>query len=241
MFKKRTLKGQKKATGPTVDAPAEDTSDALDDARFAQEARKRARGLSAQALAAPKPTKAVEAPKEPAADADALGGLGRDFGASHTGASAAAAVHEKALEEYLAGQEASAPAPAPAASRDDALYAVPKLEGVVQDVSKDAERAFAKGGTHGFGVTGTAEVEVATDSAANQRLCAEEAAKRRRAVNALPVSSAILPEDRERMLDLPKDDDASLIGKRGPHLWRRGDPAEERRKAQRRGRAERCR
>ena len=240
MFKKRTLKGQKKATGPTVAAPAEDTAAALDDARFAQEARKRARGLSAQALAAPKPTKAVEAPKEPAADADALGGLGRDFGASHTGASAAAAVHEKALEEYLAGQEASAPAPAPAASRDDALYAVPKLEGL-EDVSKDAERAFAKGGTHGFGVTGTAEVEVATDSAANQRLCAEEAAKRRRAVNALPVSSAILPEDRERMLDLPKDDDASLIGKRGPHLWRRGDPAEERRKAQRRGRAERCR
>ena len=108
-------------------------------------------------------------------------------------------------------------------------------------MSKDAERAFAKGGTHGFGVTGTAEVEVATDSAANQRLCAEEAAKRRRAVNALPVSSAILPEDRERMLDLPKDDDASLIGKRGPHLWRRGDPAEERRKAQRRGRADKCR
>ena len=69
----------------------------------------------------------------------------------------------------------------------------------------------------------------------------EEAAKRRRAVNALPVSSAILPEDRERMLDLPKDDDASLIGKRGPHLWRRGDPAEERRKAQRRGRADKCR
>jgi hypothetical protein len=241
MFKKRTLKGQKKSAGPTVDAPAEDTAAALDDAKFAQEARKRARGLSAQALAAPKPTKAVEAPKEPAADADALGGLGRDFGASHTGASAAAAVHEKALEEYLAGQEASAPAPAPAASRDDALYAVPKLEGVIQDVSKDAERAFEKGGTHGFGVTGTAEVEVETDSAANQRLCAEEAAKRRRAVNALPVSSAILPEDRERMLDLPKDDDASLIGKRGPHLWRRGDPAEERRKAQRRGRAERCR
>ena len=241
MFKKRTLKGQKKATAPRVEAPAEDTSDALDDAKFAQEARKRARGLSAQALAAPKPTKEVEAPKEPAADADALGGLGRDFGASHTGASAAAAVHEKALEEYLAGQEASAPAPAPAASRDDALYAVPKLEGVVADVSKDAERAFAKGGTHGFGVTGTAEVEVATDSAANQRLCAEEAAKRRRAVNALPVSSAILPEDRERMLDLPKDDDASLIGKRGPHLWRRGDPAEERRKAQRRGRADKCR
>ena len=241
MFKKRTLKGQKKATGPTVTAPAEDTSDALDDAKFAQEARKRARGLSAQALAAPKPTKEVEAPKEPTADADALGGLGRDFGASHTGASAAAAVHEKALEEYLAGREASAPAPAPAASRDDALYAVPKLEGVVEDVSKDAERAFAKGGTHGFGVTGTAEVEVETDSAANQRLCAEEAAKRRRAVNALPVSSAILPEDRERMLDLPKDDDASLIGKRGPHLWRRGDPAEERRKAQRRGRADKCR
>ena len=241
MFKKRTLKGQKKSAGPTVDAPAEDTSDALDDAKFAQEARKRARGLSAQALAAPKPTKAEEAPKEPAADADALGGLGRDFGASHTGASAAAAVHEKALEEYLANQEAPAePAPAPAASRDDALYAVPKLEGL-EDVSKDAERAFEKGGTHGFGVTGTAEVEVATDSAANQRLCAEEAAKRRRAVNALPVSSAILPEDRERMLDLPKDDDASLIGKRGPHLWRRGDPAEERRKAQRRGRAERCR
>ena len=241
MFKKRTLKGQKKATGPTVDAPADDTAAALDDARFAQEARKRARGLSAQALAAPKPTKEVEAPKEPSADTDALGGLGRDFGASHTGASAAAAVHEKALEEYLAGQEASAPAPAPAASRDDALYAVPKLEGVVADVSKDAERAFAKGGTHGFGVTGTAEVEVETDSAANQRLCAEEAAKRRRAVNALPVSSAILPEDRERMLDLPKDDDASLIGKRGPHLWRRGDPAEERRKAQRRGRADKCR
>ena len=242
MFKKRTLKGQKKATGPTVDAPAEDTATALDDAKFAQEARKRARGLSAQALAAPKPTKAVEAPKEPTADADALGGLGRDFGASHTGASAAAAVHEKALEEYLANQEAPAePAPAPAASRDDALYAVPKLEGVVEDVSKDAERAFAKGGTHGFGVTGTAEVEVATESAANQRLCAEEAAKRRRAVNALPVSSAILPEDRERMLDLPKDDDASLIGKRGPHLWRRGDPAEERRKAQRRGRADKCR
>ena len=240
MFKKRTLKGQKKATAPKVDAPAEDTSDALDDAKFAQEARKRARGLSAQALAAPKPTKAVEAPKEPAADADALGGLGRDFGASHTGASAAAAVHEKALEEYLAGREASAPAPAPAASRDDALYAVPKLEGL-EDVSKDAERAFAKGGTHGFGVTGTAEVEVETDSAANQRLCAEEAAKRRRAVNALPVSSAILPEDRERMLELPPDHDESLIGKRGPHLWRRGDPAEERRKAQRRGRAERCR
>ena len=235
MFKKRTLKGQKKATAPKVDAPAEDTSDALGDAKFAQEARKRARGLSAQALAAPKPTKAVAAPKEPAADADALGGLGRDFGASHTGASAAAAVHEKALEEYLAGQEASAPAPAPAASRDDALYAVPKLEGL-EDVSKDGTH-----GTHGFGVTGTAEVEVETDSAANQRLCAEEAAKRRRAVTALPVSSAILPEDRERMLDLPKDDDASLIGKRGPHLWRRGDPAEERRKAQRRGRAERCR
>ena len=124
MFKKRTLKGQKKSAGPTVDAPAEDTAAALDDAKFAQEARKRARGLSAQALAAPKPTKAVEAPKEPAADADALGGLGRDFGASHTGASAAAAVHEKALEEYLANQEAPAePAPAPAASRDDALYA----------------------------------------------------------------------------------------------------------------------
>ena len=240
MFKKRTLKGQKKATAPKVDAPAEDTSDALDDAKFAQEARKRARGLSAQALAAPKPTKEVEAPKEPAADADALGGLGRDFGASHTGASAAAAVHEKALEEYLAGREASAPAPAPAASRDDALYAVPKLEGL-EDVSKDAERAFAKGGTHGFGVTGTAEVEVETDSAANARLCAEEAAKRRRAVNALPVSSAILPEDRERMLELPPNHDESLIGKRGPHLWRRGDPAEERRKAQRRGRAERCR
>ena len=236
MFKKRTLKGQKKATAPRVEAPAEDTSDALDDAKFAQEARKRARGLSAQALAAPKPTKEVEAPKEPAADADALGGLGRDFGASHTGASAAAAVHEKALEEYLANQEAPAePAPAPAASRDDALYAVPKLEGL-EDVSKDGTH-----GTHGFGVTGTAEVEVETDSAANQRLCAEEAAKRRRAVNALPVSSAILPEDRERMLDLPKDDDASLIGKRGPHLWRRGDPAEERRKAQRRGRADKCR
>mmetsp|Transcript_23632 Transcript_23632/g.72484 ORF Transcript_23632/g.72484 Transcript_23632/m.72484 type:complete len:242 (-) Transcript_23632:24-749(-) len=241
MFKKRTLKGQKKATAPKVDAPAEDTAAALDDAKFAQEARKRARGLSAQALAAPKPTKAEEAPKEPAADADALGGLGRDFGASHTGASAAAAVHEKALEEYLANQEAPAePAPAPAASRDDALYAVPKLEGL-EDVSKDAERAFAKGGTHGFGVTGTAEVEVETDSAANARLCAEEAAKRRRAVNALPVSSAILPEDRERMLELPPDHDESLIGKRGPHLWRRGDPAEERRKAQRRGRAERCR
>ena len=74
MFKKRTLKGQKKATGPTVDAPAEDTAAALDDARFAQEARKRARGLAAQALAAPKPNKAVEAPEEPAADADALGG-----------------------------------------------------------------------------------------------------------------------------------------------------------------------
>ena len=242
MFKKRTLKGKKKAPGPTVAAPTEDTSDALDDAKFAQEARKRARGLSAQALAAPKPTKAEAPPPAPAADADALGGLGRDFGASHAGgASAAAAVHEKALEEYLANQEAPAePAPAPAASRDDALYAVPKLEGL-EDVSKDAERAFEKGGTHGFGVTGTAEVEVETDSAANQRLCAEEAAKRRRAVNALPVSSAILPEDRERMLDLPKDDDASLIGKRGPHLWRRGDPAEERRKAQRRGRAERCR
>ena len=38
-----------------------------------------------------------------------------------------------------------------------------------------------------------------------------------------------------------EDDDASLIGKRGPHLWRRGDPAEERRKAQRRGRADKCR
>ena len=241
MFKKRTLKGQKKSAGPTVDAPAEDTSDALDDAKFAQEARKRARGLSAQALAAPKPTTKAEAPAPAVENTDALGGLGRDFGASHTGASAAAAVHEKALEEYLANQEAPAePAPAPAASRDDALYAVPKLEGL-EDVSKDAERAFAKGGTHGFGVTGTAEVEVETDSAANARLCAEEAAKRRRAVNALPVSSAILPEDRERMLALPPDDDASLIGKRGPHLWRRGDPAEERRKAQRRGRAERCR
>ena len=90
-------------------------------------------------------------------------------------------------------------------------------------------------------MTGTAEVEVETDSAANQRLCAEEAAKRRRAVNALPVSSAILPEDRDRMLELPSADEESLIGKRGPHLWRRGDPAEERRKAQRRGRAERCR
>ena len=46
-------------------------------------------------------------------------------------------------------------------------------------MSKDAERAFvSKGGTHGFGVTGTAEVEVETDSAANARLCAEEAAKR---------------------------------------------------------------
>ena len=90
-------------------------------------------------------------------------------------------------------------------------------------------------------MTGTAEVEVETDSAANQRLCAEEAAKRRRAVNAMPVSSAILPEDRERMLALPPDGDESLVGKRGPHLWRRGDPAEERRKAQRRGRAERCR
>ena len=112
MFKKRTLKGQKKSAGPTVTAPAEDTSDALDDARFAQEARKRARGLSAQALAAPKPTQKAETEPAPAADADALGGLGRDFGASHTGASAAAAVHEKALEEYLAGQEASAPAPA---------------------------------------------------------------------------------------------------------------------------------
>jgi len=242
MFKKRTLKGQKKATAPRVEAPAEDTSDALDDAKFAQEARKRARGLSAQALAAPKPTKTEAPAPAPAADADALGGLGRDFGASHAGgASAAAAVHEKALEEYLANQEAPAePAPAPAASRDDALYAVPKLEGL-EDVSKDAERAFAKGGTHGFGVTGTAEVEVETDSAANARLCAEEAAKRRRAVNALPVSSAILPEDRERMLELPPDHDESLIGKRGPHLWRRGDPAEERRKAQRRGRAERCR
>ena len=235
MFKKRTLKGQKKATGPRVDAPAEDTAVALDDAKFAQEARKRARGLSAQALAAPKPTQKAETEPAPAADADALGGLGRDFGASHTGASAAAAVHEKALEEYLAGREAPAPAPAPSASRDDALYAVPKLEGL-EDVSKDGTH-----GTHGFGVTGTAEVEVETDSAANQRLCAEEAAKRRRAVNALPVSSAILPEDRERMLDLPKDDDASLIGKRGPHLWRRGDPAEERRKAQRRGRADKCR
>ena len=235
MFKKRTLKGQKKATGPTVDAPAEDTSDALDDARFAQEARKRARGLSAQALAAPKPTKA-EAPAPAEADADALGGLGRDFGGGSTGASAAAAVHEKALEEYLANQEAPAePAPAPAASRDDALYAVPKLEGL-EDVSKDGTH-----GTHGFGVTGTAEVEVETDSAANARLCAEEAAKRRRAVNALPVSSAILPEDRERMLELPPDHDESLIGKRGPHLWRRGDPAEERRKAQRRGRADKCR
>ena len=124
MFKKRTLKGQKKATAPRVDAPAEDTSDALDDAKFAQEARKRARGLSAQALAAPKPTKAESEAPAPAADADALGGLGRDFGASRAGgASAAAAVHEKALEEYLAGREASAPAPAPAASRDDALYA----------------------------------------------------------------------------------------------------------------------
>ena len=235
MFKKRTLKGQKKSAGPTVDAPTADTAAALDDARFAQEARKRARGLSAQALAAPKPTQKAETEPAPAAGADALGGLGRDFGASHTGASAAAAVHEKALEEYLAGREAPAPAPAPSASRDDALYAVPKLEGL-EDVSKDGTH-----GTHGFGVTGTAEVEVETDSAANQRLCAEEAAKRRRAVNALPVSSAILPEDRERMLDLPKDDDASLIGKRGPHLWRRGDPAEERRKAQRRGRAERCR
>ena len=235
MFKKRTLKGQKKATGPTVDAPAEDTAAALDDARFAQEARKRARGLSAQALAAPKPTKA-EAPAPAEADADALGGLGRDFGGGSTGASAAAAVHEKALEEYLANQEAPAePAPAPAASRDDALYAVPKLEGL-EDVSKDGTH-----GTHGFGVTGTAEVEVETDSAANARLCAEEAAKRRRAVNALPVSSALLPEDRERMLALPPEHDASLIGKRGPHLWRRGDPAEERRKAQRRGRADKCR
>ena len=236
MFKKRTLRGQKKATGPTVDAPAEDTATALDDAKFAQEARKRARGLSAQALAAPKPTQKAETEPAPAADADALGGLGRDFGGGSTGASAAAAVHEKALEEYLANQEAPAePAPAPAASRDDALYAVPKLEGL-EDVSKDGTH-----GTHGFGVTGTAEVEVETDSAANQRLCAEEAARRRRAVNALPVSSAILPEDRERMLDLPKDDDTSLIGKRGPHLWRRGDPAEERRKAQRRGRADKCR
>ena len=133
MFKKRTLKGQKKATAPKVDAPAEDTAAALDDARFAQEARKRARGLSAQALAAPKPTQKAETEPAPAADADALGGLGRDFGASHTGASAAAAVHEKALEEYLAGREASAPAPAPAASRDDALYAVPKLEGLLVD------------------------------------------------------------------------------------------------------------
>ena len=43
MFKKRTLKGQKKAAGPTVAAPAEDTAAALDDAKFAQEARKRAR------------------------------------------------------------------------------------------------------------------------------------------------------------------------------------------------------
>ena len=123
MFKKRTLKGQKKATAPRVDAPAEDTSDALDDAKFAQEARKRARGLSAQALAAPKPTKAEEEAPAPAADTDALGGLGRDFGGGSAGASAAAAVHEKALEEYLAGREASAPAPVPAASRDDALYA----------------------------------------------------------------------------------------------------------------------
>ena len=50
---------------------------------------------------------------------------------------------------------------------------------------------FDQGRHHGFGVTGTAEVEVETDSA-EPNACAEEAASAAR-VNALPVSSAILP------------------------------------------------
>ena len=123
---------------------------------------------SAQALAAPKPRKLRPTP-EPAADADALGGLGRDFVLAIGRSSAAAAVHEKALEEYLANQEAAGGARA-GASREPRRRALRGAEIRGPRGRFQGRGARAKGGTHGFGVTGTAEVEVETDSAANQRL-----------------------------------------------------------------------
>lgn len=231
MFKKRTQKGLKKTTAPTV-AIEDDTAAALDDAKFAQEARKRCRGIGTAALGA---AQAKNAPP-PADDAppDALGGLGRDFGAS---ASSVDAVHERALEDYLEGKEDPVEPVEVVVNRDDALYAVPFMAGT-QDVSKDAERA-ASNLTRLRAATGTAEVEVA-DAASSH---ADTAARRRRAANALPVSSAVLAEDRERMLDaapVAQDVDVALVGTRGPHLWLRTDPQAERRKAQKRGRQGRC-
>ena len=237
MFKKRTLKGQKKSTAPTVAAPAEDTA-ALDDARFAQEARKRATPLG-PGIGGPEAYQSGRSAKEPAADADALGGLGRDFGASPVRR------RRRPRSTRRRWRSTSRDRRRPRRRRRRPRAATTRS---TRCRSSRASRTFRRTWSARQGRHPRLRRHRARPRSRWRRIAPrtnvcvpKRRLKRRRAVNALPVSSAILPEDRERMLDLPKDDDASLIGKRGPHLWRRGDPAEERRRAQRRGRADRAR
>ena len=264
MFKKRKPKAALKrcgAAGAGEDgADEEEPTQSLEEVQNAQYWRKRHKGLSAETLAAAPPEKsqaaksqaegAALAPSE-APEMAANETIEKQMEKKYAGASgersAQAAMHEAALAEYIAertgaSQEAVEQAPL---SAEDALYVVPPLEGVAQ-LTKDAETARQHGGGLQLGATGVAEVEMdAKVAEANARRTARVVADldRKRAADRLAVSSALLPEDRDRALPpratapAPEED---LKGKRGPHLWQRGTPAEERRKALAKSRVDRC-
>ena len=253
MFKKRTQKGQKRAAvapPPTDDDDDDDAApEPIEAVQNSQYWRKRSKGLSAGALATREQSEkeATDAPKEePAAAPETIEGLmEKKYAGASGAASSRDALHEAALADFIARRTAATaepPAPAPL-SAEDALYVVPKLADA-PSITHDAEAAHGIGGGVAFGATGLAEVVGDDDAAeANRRRTARVVADldRKRAADALAVSSALLPGERERLLPpsaVPAEED--LRGKRGPHLWQRGSQRDERRKALAKSRADRC-
>ena len=132
---------------------------------------------------------------------------------------------------------------------------VPKLD--ITDISKDVERSFEQGGLDAAGATGvcgaareayldarrervTRRSEVNLRELDEQQAAARKyQADRRAAAAALPLSSAVPVEVRQRLLEASMPPPPTLKGKRGPHLWVRGDEREERMKALALSRADR--
>ena len=249
MFKKRTQKGKKRgavAPPPTDDDDDDAAPEPIEAVQNSQYWRKRSKGLSAGALATREHSEkdAKDAPKEePAAAPETIEGLmEKKYAGASGAASSRDALHEAALADFIARRTAATAAPAPL-SAEDALYVVPKLADA-PSITHDAEAAHGIGGGVAFGATGLAEVVGDDDAAeANRRRTARVVADldRKRAADALAVSSALLPGERERLLPpsaVPAEED--LRGKRGPHLWQRGSQRDERRKALAKSRADRC-
>ena len=115
---------------------------------------------------------------------------------------------------------------------------IPKLEGL-----PEPPPVRHRGSALTFSDQGRAEAPQVDDAVvAGDKRDLQKAVRRREAAS-LTVSSAIPSEVREKMLATqgPEAPDfETLKGTRGPHLWNRGDPFVERKKALARSRKDRC-